>query len=59
MGLNSANANTPGWFDYRTSASKNIIAKMTREEKKKLRHDRDKIASELEGLSVEQLEQRK
>jgi len=36
MGLNSVNTNTPGWFENRTVACRNILDNMTDAEKEKL-----------------------
>lgn len=41
--LDSADTNTEGWFQQRTKASKNIINRMTDEEKKKLEDEVDKM----------------
>jgi hypothetical protein len=43
MNLDSADTNTPGWFQHRTKASKNIINRMSDEEKKKMKDEVDKM----------------
>lgn len=37
MKLDHVDTNTPGWFTYRTKASKNLLDKMSENEKNKLR----------------------
>lgn len=38
MGLESVDTNTPGWFIHRTTATKNILCKMSEAEKDNLRN---------------------
>jgi hypothetical protein len=44
MGNDSVNTNTPGWFQLRTVAAKNILGRMTEAEKKDLRKKGEEIA---------------
>ena len=37
MGIDAVDTNTPGWFNHRTAASKNILDKMTEAKKNELR----------------------
>lgn len=51
MGLEYADTQTLGWFNYRTAASKNILRCMTHVEKEKLRKDAEDMAEN--GLPVD------
>jgi hypothetical protein len=51
LNVDSADTNTPGWFENRTKASKNIIAKMSAEEKKKLEDECERMWKE--GLPID------
>jgi hypothetical protein len=44
MNLDSANTRTPGWFEHRTTAAKNIINNMTAVEMKRLRDEAEDMA---------------
>jgi hypothetical protein len=44
MGLEFANTNTPGWFAYRTTATKNILDNMSKARKNKLQMEAEKFA---------------
>jgi hypothetical protein len=44
MGLEYANTNTPGWFPYRTTATKNILDNMSDARKNKLQMEAEKFA---------------
>ena len=44
MGLEHVDTNTPGWFAFRTRATKRIIEGMTEVEKSKLRGEVDDMA---------------
>lgn len=46
MNLPSADTNTPGWFQYRTTATKNMLDKMTEAEKARIRGDADRMATQ-------------
>lgn len=48
MELPTANSNTPGWFEHRMAASKNILDTMTVEEKTKFEDDAERYR--VEGL---------
>jgi len=43
-GLESADTNTPGWFTLRRTAEKNILDRMTEEEKIDLRGEAERMA---------------
>ena len=51
LNLDSADTSTPGWFQLRTKASKNIIESMTEDEKKVLEDDADRMA--VDGLPAD------
>lgn len=51
MGLESADTNTPGWFENRTTAAKNILNVMTEAQKNRLRDEADEMAAK--GLPEE------
>jgi hypothetical protein len=51
MDLDHVTTTTPGWFQHRTSAAKNILNNMTDAQKKKLRDEAEEIADK--GLSFE------
>jgi hypothetical protein len=36
--------NTPGWFAYRTKAAKNILDRMSEEDKKKIRQEAQEMS---------------
>jgi hypothetical protein len=42
----SADSNTPGWFTLRRTAEKNILDRMTEEEKDNLRGEAERMATE-------------
>lgn len=46
MDLPSADSNTPGWFTRRRTAEKNILDRMTEEEKHNLRGEAEGLARE-------------
>jgi hypothetical protein len=46
MGLESANTNTIGWFPLRTKASKNILDRMTEEERGMLETEAERLQKE-------------
>ena len=46
LGLQSADTSTPGWFSKRLPAIKNVIEKMTEEEKLKLDEEVKRISKE-------------
>lgn len=48
LGIEIANTSTPGWFQLRTKASKNIILAMSDEERKVLEDESDRM--EKDGL---------
>jgi hypothetical protein len=48
LGVGTADTNTPGWFQLRTKASKNVINSMTDEELTDLKNEADRM--EKEGL---------
>lgn len=41
--MDEVNTNTPGWFELRTAATKNILSKMTDAEKEKLRRSGEEM----------------
>jgi len=43
MGIDEVDTNTPGWFQHRTTASRNILNKMSEADKSELRKLGDKI----------------
>ena len=43
LGLDTADTKTPGWFQLRTKASKNIINSMTNEDRNKLENVADQL----------------
>lgn len=43
MGIDSVTQETPGWFEHRTTATKNIFNSMTDAEMKDLRKKADEI----------------
>lgn len=51
LGVESANATTPGWFNQRMPAMGNILARMTTLEKQQLEKDRERL--QLEGYKEE------
>jgi len=51
LGIQSANASTPGWFNQRMPALGNILARMTTAEREELEKDRQRL--ELEGNKEE------
>jgi len=51
LNMESANTQTPGWFEMRMTALKNILNKMMEEEKSKLQEEADRMAKE--GLLAE------
>ena len=51
MGLDSADTNTPKWFEHRTRASKNVIIAMSEKERKTLEEEAERMW--LEGLPVD------
>ena len=51
MGIESADTNTEGWFNYRTAAAANILKNMTVAEKEDVKQFRKKL--EEEGLPEE------
>jgi len=51
LNMESANTQTPGWFEMRMTAMKNILNKMTEDEKSKLQEEADRMAKE--GLLAE------
>jgi hypothetical protein len=55
MDLDSANTNTPGWFQHRTTAAKNILHNMTAAERNRLRDE----AEEMAGNGLPETVQRK
>lgn len=42
--MNSVDTTTPGWFELRTHATKNLLSQMTDAEKADLRKEGDKMA---------------
>lgn len=46
LGLDNANTFTPGWFQLRTAASKNILDRMGDEERRKLEEEADRMQKE-------------
>ena len=52
LGIQSANASTPGWFNQRMPALGNILARMTMSEREELEKDRQRL--ELEGNKEEE-----
>jgi hypothetical protein len=46
LNIDSADTNTPGWFQLRTKASKNILDKMTEDERKILEDDAQRMQKE-------------
>jgi hypothetical protein len=44
MEVEDVDTNTPGWFTHRTKAAKNILDKMSQEEKIKLRQEAEEMA---------------
>jgi hypothetical protein len=51
MDLVSVDTNTPGWFQHRTRAARNLLDKMTEGERVKLRSEADRMSRE--GLPEE------
>ena len=51
MGLDSADSKTTGWFAHRTTASRNILNRMSNAEKNKLNQQAEKMGEE--GLPEE------
>lgn len=45
-GLESADTNTPGWFTLRRTAEKNILDRMTEEERNDLGREAERMARE-------------
>jgi hypothetical protein len=43
--IDSVDTNTPGWFEFRTAATKNIISSMTDAEKEELRRRGEEMAA--------------
>ena len=46
LGVPSANANTPGWFNKRMQALKNILSTMSDEEAEELEREQNRIAAQ-------------
>lgn len=46
LGLDNADTKTPGWFQLRTKASKNIINSMTQEDRNNLENEADRMQKE-------------
>jgi len=44
MKLNSVDTNTPGWFQYRTTAAKNILDNMSNAEMNRLRKTAEEMS---------------
>jgi hypothetical protein len=44
MKLNSVDTNTPGWFQYRTTAAKNILDNMSNAETNRLRQKAEEMS---------------
>lgn len=44
MGLDSVDTNTPGWFQHRTTATKNIIDNMSNAETNRLRQTAESMS---------------
>jgi hypothetical protein len=44
LGLEYADTNTPGWFNYRTTAIKNILTHMSEARKNKLKAEAETFA---------------
>jgi hypothetical protein len=51
MDIDSANTQTPKWFQYRTRAAKNILNDMSNRAKNQLRDEADKMSAQ--GLPVD------
>jgi hypothetical protein len=51
MDLDTANTSTPGWFQLRTKASKNILDSMTEDERKDIEDEADRLQKD--GLPKE------
>ena len=51
MGLDSADTNTPKWFEHQTRASKNVSDALSEEERKTLEEEAEQMWQE--GLSVD------
>lgn len=51
LNIDSADTDTPGWFENRTKASKNLIAAMSPQEKKKLEDESERMWKE--GLPID------
>ena len=51
LNMELANTQTLGWFEMRMTTMKNILNKMTEEEKSKLQEEADRMAKE--GLPAE------
>ena len=51
LNLESANTQTPGWFEIHMTAMKNVLDKMTEEEKAMLHEEADRMSKE--GLPAE------
>lgn len=45
MGLESVDTNTPGWFQNRTPAARNILNDMSVEQKKRLQDEADEMGA--------------
>lgn len=46
LGLDTANTQTPGWFQLRTKASKTILNSMTEEDRNNLENEADRMQKE-------------
>jgi len=46
MQIDSADTNTPGWFQLRTKASKNILDAMTDDERREIEAEAEQMQSE-------------
>jgi len=46
LGLDSADTTTPGWFQLRTKASKNIIDRMSADDRNILEDEQDRLENE-------------
>ena len=46
MGIETADTRTPGWFQLRTKASKNILNSMSEDEKKWFEDEADRMQKE-------------
>ena len=46
LNIENANTSTPGWFQLRTKASKDIILSMSDDERKAIEDEADRMAKE-------------